>query len=234
MASRTFVDGKRCPNNHVRSDEASYHPKSMCMPVTTDFLRAVREPGTSFSALQQFLDALDSNGEKIIIDLSRATSGAEIATLLNDAQKLKAPDIALIFTVLEKIILTTASGSGKEENFVMELAEELISKHGKTFYYMLKSTNKSNQIKSALKLLIALATLGNRTVKLLLTHFNFASSNMANLVTRRNTVDPQDVRACTLHFIIALLMFGDSASIRMLVETKNVIASFFPGLVVDR
>lgn len=173
------------------------------------------------------------NGEKLTSDLARLTSGAEIAALLNDAQKLKAVDIALIFAVLEKIILTLASDPAGE-SFVMELAEEVLSKHVKTFYYMLKTTNKSNQIKSALKLLIALATLGNRSVKLILTHFSFASSNISSLVTRRNTVDPQDVRACTIHFIIAMLMFGDSVSVRMLVETKGVLASFFPGLVVDR
>ena len=120
------------------------------------------------------------------------------------------------------------------ESFALELSEVLITKQIKTFYYMLKTTNKSNQIKSALKLLIAMCALGSKTVKTLLAQFSFATCNFANLVQRRNTVDLQDVRACSVHLVVAILMFGDNQSIWGLLQAKNVVSSLFSGLIIDR
>ncbi|XP_055338190.1 uncharacterized protein LOC129588128 [Paramacrobiotus metropolitanus] len=199
-----------------------------------DFLEAIRTPGTPFSSLQLFSEALEKDGKDLVGVLCRRTSGTEVTSLLAAATKLKAPDIALIFTILERIVLTIVSELDALESFALEMAEQLLTKHVRTFYYMLKTTNKSNQIKSALKLLISLCTLGNRTVKLLATHFSFSACSFSALVSRRNTVDPQDVRALTVHLLVAIMMFGDNFAIRHLAQAKNVIAAVFPGMIVDR
>lgn len=68
----------------------------------------------------------------------------------------------------------------------------------------------------------------------MLTHFSFSSCNFPALTSRRNTVDPQDIRALCIHFLVALLMFGDKTSIRQLLQTKNVFGTVISGLIVDR
>lgn len=146
----------RPPNRHIMPSKQSTNV-SQTATVVANFVQAVRVPGTTFSTLQVFLDALsvDTDCKSIVIELSRQISGKEVAGLLNDATKMKAVDIALVFTVLEKILLTITSEIEVMESFALEMTEQLMTKHIRTFYYMLKTTNKSNQIKSALKLLIS-------------------------------------------------------------------------------
>lgn len=123
--------------------------------VVVSLIKSVRVPGTTFLAVHNFVEALDKDPVFIVSELCRHSSGKEVTSLLNDAMKLKAPDIALIFTVLEKILLAITADLPAMESFALEMAELLMTKHLRTFYYMCKTTNKSNQIKAALKLLIS-------------------------------------------------------------------------------
>ena len=116
------------------------HPNA----VFNDFLRAVKVPGTTFSTLQIFAEALEKNGEELVREVVQRTTGTEVASLLNDSHKLKSVDIALIFSVLEKIILTVASElEGKHE------AEEFSKVHAQgscqklVYEWIIRSINQS-------------------------------------------------------------------------------------------
>lgn len=98
---------------------------------------------------------------------------------------------------------------------------------------MLASQSKVKHRKIVLKLLAALVSLGGTLPRELLNHLTLHSQLVEVLVSHSRPTDPQSVRTCFIHFILAFLIEGNASDIRAMLEKRGVLSSIFSGLLYD-
>ena len=114
-----------------------------------------------------------------------------------------------------------------------EACRHLINSHLASIHSMLSSQGKAKHRKIVLKLLAAIVSLGGSLPRELLNHLSLHSQLLDVLVSHSKPTDPQSVRTCFIHFILAFLVEGNASDIRALLEKRGVLSSIFSGLVYD-
>lgn len=114
-----------------------------------------------------------------------------------------------------------------------EACRHLINTHLASVHLMLSAQSRAKNRKIVLKLLAAIVSLGGTLPRELLNHLSFHSQLLDVLVTHLKPTDPQSVRTCFIHFILAFLIDGTASDIRALLEKRGVLSSIFAGLAYD-
>lgn len=114
-----------------------------------------------------------------------------------------------------------------------EACRHLINSHLSVVHSMLSSQSNVKQRKIALQLLAAIVSVGGTIPCELMNHLSFHSQLLEVLVHHSNSLDPQSVRVCFIHFVLAFLVDGDTTTIKALLDKQGVLSSIFPGLIFD-
>lgn len=95
------------------------------------------------------------------------------------------------------------------------------------------STQSAKQRKVVLRLLAVIASLNSSLSRELLIHLSLQQQTLENLVQHTKPTDPQSVRTCFIHFVLAFLVEGNTLVIRTLLDKHNLLCCIFSGLLYD-
>ncbi|GFS04354.1 nucleolar pre-ribosomal-associated protein 1-like [Elysia marginata] len=166
--------------------------------------------------------------------LKSSPACAELLTLLEPSETcLKSPGIALVFKCLEQILTRIRMDLIKYLASGETIVQKLLAAYMRPVYASLQAQSKSNIIKSAVQLLIAMALLSEKTKKALQTRLNFNHVHFSALFRRRNRKDSQDVRSCMILLTLAFLVNSDSNTVRFMVQQKIFLQMTIAGLKFD-
>lgn len=119
------------------------------------------------------------------------------------------------------------------QNSAIEACRHLLNSHISIVHSMLSAQSNTKQRKAVLRLLTAIVSLGGNLSRELLAHLSLQQQALECLVKPSKHPDPQSVRICFIHFLLAFFV-GDNASvIRMLSVKRDLFFSIFPELIYD-
>ncbi|XP_033740037.1 nucleolar pre-ribosomal-associated protein 1-like [Pecten maximus] len=201
------------------------------------FKYLLRDPSTTFSAFEKFSESArkwpEEHGYDIVAGYCRSSAECSEVFKVLEAGKRKPGELALVFGVLEAILLRIADDMEKFSVVGQNIVQRLLSSQMATIYFTLLMTNKSGHIKVTLRLLTAMVMLGERSARMVLAQFDFNNSVLPPLLNRRDKKDPKDVRTCLLHFMMSFLITGSDDVIKQLLEQRGFVGSLIPGLQAD-
>lgn len=114
-----------------------------------------------------------------------------------------------------------------------EACRHLINSHLASIHSMLSSQGKSKHRKVVLRLLAAIVSLGGTLPRELLNHLSLHPQLVQVLSSHSKPSDPQNVRTCFVHFILAFLIDGNVSNMRALLDKRAAFAGIFAGLTYD-
>lgn len=115
----------------------------------------------------------------------------------------------------------------------MEACRHLLNSHMSVVYSMLSPQSNVKQRKVVLKALTAIVSLDNSLARELLIHLSLQRQTMENLVQHTKPADPQNVRTCFIHFVLAFLVEASAPVIRMLLDKHYLLSRIFPDMLYD-
>ncbi|XP_041352192.1 nucleolar pre-ribosomal-associated protein 1-like [Gigantopelta aegis] len=202
-----------------------------------EFKLMLRDSNTIFVGLERFIETAQRFQEEeydLVLQYCRSSNDcSEIFSLL-EAEKRKPAEVALIFNTLECILIRIAGDLDKLKTVGQLVVQRLVASHLPLICVFLRMSNKSTQIKAALKLLCAMVMIGGSSCRAVISQFNFNHQNITPLFNRRDRKDDQDVRTCLVHFVMAFLLAGDKGVVRKLVEQKTMLQGILRGLPDDK
>lgn len=98
---------------------------------------------------------------------------------------------------------------------------------------MLSIQSNIKQRKVVLRLLTAVVSLDNSLARELLAHLSLQRNVLDNLIQHIKPTDPQNVRTCFIHFILAFLVERDSSVIKTLLDKRSLLSCIFSDLLYD-
>ena len=138
--------------------------------MTIDRLHSEKE---AFEALKTIADSNDNS--EIIELLRKGGTGKDILSIIdNSVEKLKSPEISLVFNACESFLLhissCLSSASNDEEisnlkKLGIELVREILEDHIGYIILLLSGSNTAYQVKSSLRLLTSMVTCCGQTAK---------------------------------------------------------------------
>lgn len=98
---------------------------------------------------------------------------------------------------------------------------------------MLSIQSNIKQRKVVLRLLTAIVSLDNNLSRELLVHLSLQRNVLENLTQHNKPTDPQNIRTCFIHFILAFLVERDSSVIKTLLDKRSLLSCIFSDLLYD-
>ncbi|XP_048767971.2 nucleolar pre-ribosomal-associated protein 1-like isoform X5 [Ostrea edulis] len=199
----------------------------------------LRDANLTFLALEKFAKqaeehVTDNKDYDIVAGYCRSSPECtEILQLLEGGRR-KETEYHAIFGALEAILLRILDDLTKHAPVGKAILQKILSVGMPSVYFMLGPQIKAAAVKTTLRMLGALVMLGEGGAKALLLQLDTTHQHVQSLFTRRNAKDPQDVRTCLIHFVMAFLMVGSNSVTQQLVNIKGFLASLFTGLIRDK
>ncbi|XP_014204938.1 nucleolar pre-ribosomal-associated protein 1 [Copidosoma floridanum] len=189
----------------------------------------------AFEALKKFIALHQQNDGKDLAAeyIKEKGSVLEILQLLDVAEKKNISNATTVFAAMHIVIMKILSQFPNQIQLTEQACHHLINSHLSTIHSMLSSQSKAKSRKVVLKLLAAIVTLGDPFPRELLNHLSLHSELVEFLVSHVRPTDPENVRTCFIHFILAFLVEGDVSVIRTLLEKRGVVSSIFSDLIYD-
>lgn len=119
------------------------------------------------------------------------------------------------------------------QNSAVEACRHLLNSYMSIIHSMLSIQSNIKQRKVVLKLLTVIVSLNNNLARELLAHLSLERNVLENLVQHTKPTDPQNVRTCFIHFILAFLVEGDSSVIKTLLDKRSLFTCIFSDLLYD-
>lgn len=119
------------------------------------------------------------------------------------------------------------------QDSTVEACRYLLNSHMSIVYSMLSLQSNVKQRKIILKVLTAIVSLDNSLSRELLIHLSLQRRTMENLVQHTKPTDPQNVRTCFIHFVLAFLVEGSVPVIRTLLDKHYLLSRIFPDMLYD-
>ena len=192
----------------------------------------------ALNALKEFvLDSEDFQDPENPIRkfLNEGGTAKDMLHLLDETDKARAPDVAVIFSACDRLLLYLAvnlnqeESDAKRENYqklALDLTREILRNHIKYLMMLLSPSNTTSQSKSSLNLLTSMVACSTVTAKEVLLKIDFEHTALELLLTRRA------LRRDYMKFLLAFFV-SSSNVIKDFLEKKNRLVSFFPGLLLD-
>lgn len=112
-------------------------------------------------------------------------------------------------------------------------ASIILQSHMVQIYKIMAPSSNAVQVKSALRLLSSMVTLGHLTAREVIVRFDFTHACVAYVLQRRSLHDLPDIRSTYLMFLTALLVEDDSMLLRTMGENSAILQPVFPDLIYD-
>lgn len=119
------------------------------------------------------------------------------------------------------------------QNRAVEACRHLLNSYMSVIHSMLSIQSNIKQRKVVLRLLTAVVSLDNNLARELLAHLSLQRNVLENLTQHIKPTDPQNVRTCFIHFILAFLVERDSAVIKTLLDKRGLLSCIFSDLLYD-
>lgn len=119
------------------------------------------------------------------------------------------------------------------QNNAVEACRHLLNSYMSIIHSMLSIQSNIKQRKVVLKLLTAVVSLDNSLSRELLAHLSLQRNVLENLTQHNKPTDPQNVRTCFIHFILAFLVERDSSVIKTLLDKRSLLSCVFSDLLYD-
>lgn len=103
------------------------------------------------------------------------------------------------------------------------VASSILKSHMDTIYRTMSPSSTASQIKSALRLLTTMVTLGHLTARAVITRVDFAHENLVEASQRKSLHDLPDVRSTFVMFITSFLLEEDSMLLRTISENPAIL-----------
>ncbi|KAI9561029.1 Nucleolar pre-ribosomal-associated protein 1 [Daphnia sinensis] len=186
-----------------------------------------------FEALKRFIDAAEAFKAKehgavdIVKDFfQNGGTGRELLPLL-DLPKFKTNEVTIVFNCLEILFQRMASDLTEYRDVGANIASSILKSNMDTIYRTMLPSSTATQIKSALRLLTTMVTLGHLTARAVITRVDFAHENLVEASQRKSLHDLPDVRSTFVMFITSFLLEEDSMLLRTISENPAILWPVF-------
>ncbi|KAL6424428.1 hypothetical protein ACFW04_009892 [Cataglyphis niger] len=197
-------------------------------------LRALLSSSSGLGALKKFVTICNENKEKDIAAEYLLAGGSilEILKLLEFSDKKNTINAIPIFSAINILLMKILAEYPQYQNSAVEACRHLLNSYMSTIHSMLSIQN-IKQRKVVLKLLTAIVSLDNNLSRELLAHLSLQRNILENLTQHNKPTDPQNIRTCFIHFILAFLVERDSSVIKTLLDKRSLLSCIFSDLLYD-
>lgn len=115
----------------------------------------------------------------------------------------------------------------------VEGCRQLLNSHMSIVHSMLSPKSNVKQRKVILKLLAAIVSLDSSLSRELLINLSLQQQTLASLVEHTKPKDPQSIRTCFIHFVLAFLVEGSTPVIRALLDKRSLLSCIFSDMLYD-
>ncbi|XP_066992627.2 nucleolar pre-ribosomal-associated protein 1 isoform X2 [Anabrus simplex] len=190
-----------------------------------------------FRVLKEFVQhsKLSESDEKdVVVQLLDAGGGAnDVVHVLTTGKVTLPSQHAVVFQALSVIIMRTLTAVPDKQLETEQACHQLLSLQLHTIHSMLSEKATVRHKKIVLRLLTAMVSLSVSLAREILSHVTFNPAVVEALTRHSKPSDKLSVRTCFIHFLLALLVEGNTATIRPLLDKKGLLASIVPGLKQD-
>ncbi|XP_046813044.1 nucleolar pre-ribosomal-associated protein 1 [Vespa crabro] len=199
------------------------------------FRKAFTSPN-GFDELKTFITICTENKKKDLASEYLLAGGniLEVLRLLDNSDNKNISKAATVFTAINILIMKILTNFPQNLPSAEEACRHLINSHLSSVYSMLSTQSNAKQHKVVLKLLTAIVSLGGTLPRELVAHLSFQPKVIESLLHHVKPSDPENVRTCYIHFILAFLIEGNITVIKSLLDKRDVLTSIFPGLIYDK
>lgn len=219
-------------------------------------LRALLSSSSGLDALRKFVTICNENKERdLAAEYLLAGGGVlEVLRLLDFSEKKNTVNAIAVFSAINILLMKYVynfpfsfllinrahlsayrilTQYPQYQNSAVEACRHLLNSYMSTVHSMLSIQSNIKQRKVVLRLLTAIVSLDNSLSRELLAHLSLQRNVLENLAQHTKPTDPQNVRTCFIHFILAFLVEGDSSVIKTLLDKRNLLTCIFSDLRYD-
>ncbi|KMQ97247.1 nucleolar pre-ribosomal-associated protein 1 [Lasius niger] len=198
-------------------------------------LRALLSSSSGLDALRKFVTICNENKERdLAAEYLLAGGGVlEVLRLLDFSEKKNTVNAIAVFSAINILLMKILTQYPQYQNSAVEACRHLLNSYMSTVHSMLSIQSNIKQRKVVLRLLTAIVSLDNSLSRELLAHLSLQRNVLENLAQHTKPTDPQNVRTCFIHFILAFLVEGDSSVIKTLLDKRNLLTCIFSDLRYD-
>ncbi|KAB5535628.1 hypothetical protein PHYPO_G00120070 [Pangasianodon hypophthalmus] len=203
----------------------------------TVFKSMLKDPSKAFKALEIFIQTAKQLPCANLYDVVEgyikiSAECAEILALLKGDTHSET-ELMLIFQSLELILLRTASDLSHFNLMGSSIVKKTVSSHMKLLQSSLCSGNRQF-VRQCLCLMTAMVSQGTEAACEIFSSLVF-NKTLSSLARMRDRTGRPDVRMSYIQFALSFLMYGDTATIVHVLETKDFLSEILnTGLKEDR
>ncbi|XP_029174651.1 nucleolar pre-ribosomal-associated protein 1 [Nylanderia fulva] len=199
------------------------------------FLRSLLSSSSGLGSLRKFLTICSENEERDLAGEYLLAGGGvlEVLRLLDFSDKKSTSNAVTVFSAVNILLMKILTKYPQCQNSAVEACRHLLNSYMSIVHSMLSTQSNVKQRKIVLKLLTAVVSLNNSLARELLAHLSLQRNVLESLVQHTKPADPQNIRTCFIHFILAFLVEGDSSVIKTLLDKHSLFTCIFSDLLYD-
>ncbi|XP_036142931.1 nucleolar pre-ribosomal-associated protein 1 isoform X2 [Monomorium pharaonis] len=189
----------------------------------------------SLAALRKFVTICNEDKERDLAAEYLLAGGnvLEVLKLLESSDKKNTTDTIAVFSAIHILLMRILTEYPQYRDSTLEACRYLLNSHMSSVYSMFSAQSNTKQRKTVLRLLAALVSLDSGLSRELLIHLTLQQQTLESLVRHTKPMDPQSIRTCYIHFVLAFLVEGNTLVIRTLLDKRNMLSCIFPELLYD-
>ncbi|XP_029673694.1 nucleolar pre-ribosomal-associated protein 1 [Formica exsecta] len=198
-------------------------------------LRVLLSSSGGLDALRKFVTICNEDKERdLAAEYLLAGGGVlEVLRLLEFSDKKNTINAITVFSAINILLMKILAEYPQYQNNAVEACRHLLNSYMSIIHSMLSIQSNIKQRKVVLKLLTAVVSLDNSLSRELLAHLSLQRNVLENLTQHNKPTDPQNVRTCFIHFILAFLVERDSSVIKTLLDKRSLLSCIFSDLLYD-
>ncbi|XP_072763089.1 nucleolar pre-ribosomal-associated protein 1 [Anoplolepis gracilipes] len=198
-------------------------------------LRTLLSSPSGLDTLRRFVTICNENKEKDLAAEYLLAGGGilEVLRLLEFSDKKNIGSAIAVFSAINTLLMKILAEYPQYQNSAVEACRHLLNSYMSIIHSMLSVQSNIKQRKVVLRLLTGIVSLDNSLSRELLAHLSLQQNVLEILTQHVKPTDPQNVRTCFIHFILAFLVEGNSSVIKTLLDKRNLLTCIFSDLLYD-
>ncbi|EFN70096.1 Nucleolar pre-ribosomal-associated protein 1 [Camponotus floridanus] len=190
---------------------------------------------SGLDVLRKFVTICNENKERDLAAEYLLAGGdvLEVLKLLDLSDKKNISSAITVFSAINILLMKILAEYPQYQNRAVEACRHLLNSYMSVIHSMLSIQSNIKQRKVVLRLLTAVVSLDNNLARELLAHLSLQRNVLENLTQHIKPTDPQNVRTCFIHFILAFLVERDSVVIKTLLDKRGLLSCIFSDLLYD-
>ncbi|XP_011634485.1 nucleolar pre-ribosomal-associated protein 1 [Pogonomyrmex barbatus] len=189
----------------------------------------------NLTVLKKFVIICNENKERDLA-LEYLLAGGnvlEVLKLLEFSDRKNTANAITVFSAINILLIKILRECPQYQNNAIESCRHLLNSHMSIVHSMLSIQSSAKQRKVILRLLAIIASLDNNLSRELLMYLSLQQQVLENLVQHTKPMDPENVRTCFIHFILAFLVEGNTLVIKTLLDKHDLLCCIFSDLLYD-